>query len=218
MGASGIKKIGVVGIGLMGSGIAQVAATYGFDTIVTDTSDEVVKRGMSRIEDSLSKLVASHERSNGQRGMPSAQRDATLAHLTALPRLEYLNLYGTAVTDAGLEPLKGMKRLRKLYLWQTKVSYDPAMALQAGTPGLEVNLGWDHPGVVKVRLTKEMETAKKSAEEATAKAAEAQKQLEAANAEKAAADAKLQEVDKQLKALEPAAPAAEGAAAEKPAW
>jgi hypothetical protein len=147
----------------------------------------------------------------------STANDATLAHLAALPRLEYLNLYGTAVTDAGLEPLKGMKRLRKLYLWQTKVSYDPAMALQAGTPGLEVNLGWDHPGVVKVRLTKEMETAKKSAEEATAKAAEAQKQLEAANAEKAAADAKLQEIDKQLKALEPAAPPAESAAAEKPA-
>jgi len=138
--------------------------------------------------------------------------DAGLAHLSALPRLEYLNLYGTAVTDAGLEHLKPIKRLRKLYLWQTKVGYDPAMALQAATPGLEVNLGWDHPGVVKVRLTKELETAKKSVEESAAKAAELQKQLEAANAEKAAADARLQELDKQLKALEPAAaPAAEAA-------
>jgi 3-hydroxybutyryl-CoA dehydrogenase len=81
MGASGVKKIGVVGIGLMGSGIAQVAATYGFETVVTDTSDEVVKRGMSRIEDSLAKLVASHERSNGQRGMAAGQRDATLSKL-----------------------------------------------------------------------------------------------------------------------------------------
>ena len=150
--------------------------------------------------------------------------DAGLAHLSALPRLEYVNLYGTAITDAGLEPLKPITRLRKLYLWQTKVGYDPAMALQAATAGLEVNLGWDHPGVVKVRLTKDLETAKKSVEESTAKAAEAQKQLEAANAEKTAADAKLAEIDKQLKALEPApaaAPAAEAkpadAAAEKPA-
>jgi hypothetical protein len=131
-----------------------------------------------------------------------------------------LNLYGTSITDAGLESLKPIARLRKLYLWQTKVGYDPAMALQAAAPGREVNLGWDHPGVVKVRLTKELETAKKTAEESTAKAAEAQKQLEAANAEKAAADAKLAEIDKQLKALEPA-PAAEAkpadAAAEKPA-
>jgi mono/diheme cytochrome c family protein len=148
--------------------------------------------------------------------------DAGLAHLSALPRLEYLNLYGTGITDAGLEHLKPIKRLRKLYLWQTKVGYDPAMALQAAMPGIEVNLGWDHPGVVKVRLTKEMETAKKSAEEAVAKAAEAQKQLEAANAEKTAAEAKVAEIDKQLKALDPppaaapaeqaAAPAAEAAA------
>jgi len=150
--------------------------------------------------------------------------DAGLAHLAALPRLEYLNLYGTAITDAGLESLKPIARLRKLYLWQTKVGYDPAMALQAAAPGREVNLGWDHPGVVKVRLTKDLETAKKSVEESTAKAAEAQKQLEAANAEKTAADAKLAEIDKQLKALEPApaaAPAEEAkpadAAAEKPA-
>ncbi len=145
--------------------------------------------------------------------------DASLAHVAALPRLEYLNLYGTGVTDASLEHLKAAKRLRKLYLWQTKVGYDPALALQAGTPGLEVNLGWDHPGVVKARLTKELETAKKMAEEATAKAAEAQKQLEAANAEKAAADAKLQELDGQIKALEapPVAEATPAAAEATPA-
>ena len=147
--------------------------------------------------------------------------DAGLAHLSAVPRLEYLNLYGTAITDAGLEHLKPIMRLRKLFLWQTKVGYDPAMALQAATPGREVNLGWDHPGVVKVRLTKELETAKKTVEEATAKAAESQKQLEAATAEKAAADAKLAEIDVQLKALDaPAvapAPAADPAAAAPPA-
>lgn len=142
----------------------------------------------------------------------SSVDDASLAHVAALPRLEYLNLYGTGLTDAGLEHLKAAKRLRKLYLWQTKVGYDPAMAMQTAAPGLEVNLGWDHPGVVKVRLTKELETAKKTAEEATAKAAEAQKQLEAANAEKAAADTKLQEIDGQIKALE-APPVAEAAPA-----
>lgn len=141
----------------------------------------------------------------------SSVGDDALAHLAALPRLEYLNLYGTGVTDAGLEHLKSLKRLRKLYLWQTKVNYDPAMALQGATSGLEVNLGWDHPGVAKVRLTKELDAAKKSADEAAAKAAEAQKQLEAANADKTAADAKLQEIETQLKALEP--PTAEAAAA-----
>jgi 3-hydroxybutyryl-CoA dehydrogenase len=102
MGASGIKKIGVVGIGLMGSGIAQVSAAHGFDTVVTDTSDEVVKRGMARIEDSLSKLAASYERSKGQRGMAPEQKDSTLAKLRGTSNLKELldcDLIIEAVTE-----------------------------------------------------------------------------------------------------------------------
>jgi 3-hydroxybutyryl-CoA dehydrogenase len=102
MGASGIKKIGVVGIGLMGSGIAQVSAASGFDTVVTDTSDEVVKRGMARIADSLSKLAASYERSQGQRGMAPEQKDATLAKLRGTSNLQDLlgcDLIIEAVTE-----------------------------------------------------------------------------------------------------------------------
>jgi 3-hydroxybutyryl-CoA dehydrogenase len=74
----------------MGSGIAQVAATYGFDTVVTDTSEEVVKRGMARIEDSLSKLVASYERSQGQRGMSAEQKSAALQRLRGTSDLKQL--------------------------------------------------------------------------------------------------------------------------------
>jgi 3-hydroxybutyryl-CoA dehydrogenase len=102
MGASGVKKIGVVGIGLMGSGIAQVTATYGFETVVTDTADAVVKRGMTRIEESLSKLVASYERSKGQRGMGPEQRDAALAKLRGTADLKQLldcDLIIEAVTE-----------------------------------------------------------------------------------------------------------------------
>jgi 3-hydroxybutyryl-CoA dehydrogenase len=102
MGTSGIATIGVVGIGLMGSGIAQVAAASGFDTVVTDTSDEIVRRGMARIEDSLSRLVASYERSKGQRGMAPGQRDATMAKLRGTSNLQDLldrDLIIEAVTE-----------------------------------------------------------------------------------------------------------------------
>jgi 3-hydroxybutyryl-CoA dehydrogenase len=102
MAASGIQKIGVVGIGLMGSGIAQVAATYGLDTIVTDTSEEVVRQGMHRIEDSLAKLVASYERSQGQRGLAPAQKQATMARLRGTSDLKHLldcDLIIEAVTE-----------------------------------------------------------------------------------------------------------------------
>jgi 3-hydroxybutyryl-CoA dehydrogenase len=102
MGASGVQKIGVVGIGLMGSGIAQVSATCGFDTVVTDTSNEIVKRGMTRIEESLSRLVASYQRSKGQRGMAPEQKDATLAKLRGSSDLKQLltcDLVIEAVTE-----------------------------------------------------------------------------------------------------------------------
>jgi 3-hydroxybutyryl-CoA dehydrogenase len=102
MGTSGIATIGVIGIGLMGSGIAQVAAASGFDTVVTDTSDEIVRRGMARIEDSLSRLVASYERSKGQRGMAPGQRDATMAKLRGTSNLQDLldcDLIIEAVTE-----------------------------------------------------------------------------------------------------------------------
>jgi 3-hydroxybutyryl-CoA dehydrogenase len=92
----------VVGIGLMGSGIAQVAATHDFDTVVADTTAEVVARGMSRIEDSLSRLTASYERSNGQRGMPPAQKVSTLAKLRGTSDLKQLlacDLIIEAVTE-----------------------------------------------------------------------------------------------------------------------
>jgi hypothetical protein len=148
--------------------------------------------------------------------------DAGLAPLAGLASLQYLNVYGTPVTDAGLAHLKGLKNLRRLYLWQTKVSYDAAMAMEKDTPGLMVNLGYDHPMVMKVRLTKELEQVKKQSEEAKAEEAKAQQQLEAAKKNAEATNARLAEVEKQLKDAEAklnpeAAAAAEKAAAEKAA-
>ena len=69
MSESGIEKIGVVGIGVMGNGIAQVAAQSGFDTTVMDVSDEVLKRGMGIIEKSLDRLVKAYEKSGGEKGI-----------------------------------------------------------------------------------------------------------------------------------------------------
>jgi len=64
--ASNIRKVGVIGIGLMGSGIAQVAATRGFETVVVDVTSEILERGMGRIRDSLDRQVLSHEKSAGK--------------------------------------------------------------------------------------------------------------------------------------------------------
>ena len=52
-----IRKVGVLGCGLMGSGIAQVAATAGFDTVVKEVSDEFINKGFAGIEKSLSRFA-----------------------------------------------------------------------------------------------------------------------------------------------------------------
>ena len=52
-----IKKVGVLGCGLMGSGIAQTAATAGFETIVREVSDELCERGFGGIEKSLARFA-----------------------------------------------------------------------------------------------------------------------------------------------------------------
>ena len=52
-----IHKVGVVGCGLMGSGIAQVSAQAGFPTVVREVSSELVDKGLKGIEKNLSRLV-----------------------------------------------------------------------------------------------------------------------------------------------------------------
>jgi 3-hydroxybutyryl-CoA dehydrogenase len=52
-----IKKVGVLGCGLMGSGIAQTAATAGYETIVREVSDDLIGKGFAGIEKSLAKFA-----------------------------------------------------------------------------------------------------------------------------------------------------------------
>jgi 3-hydroxybutyryl-CoA dehydrogenase len=52
-----IGKVGVVGCGLMGSGIAQVSAQAGFQTVVREVNPELVEKGLKSIEKNLARLV-----------------------------------------------------------------------------------------------------------------------------------------------------------------
>src|SRR5690606_25088710 len=51
------KTIGVVGAGTMGNGIAQTAATTGFDVVMCDISDDFVQKGFSNISKSLDRFI-----------------------------------------------------------------------------------------------------------------------------------------------------------------
>ncbi len=90
-----IKKVGVLGCGLMGSGIAQVAAQAGYATVVREISDELNQRGLGGITKSLDKFVEKGK-------LAKNDRDATLARLTfttKVAELERCDVIIEAVTE-----------------------------------------------------------------------------------------------------------------------
>ena len=73
-----IKKVGVLGCGLMGSGIAQVCATAGFDVTVLEVEQKYLDKGFAGIEKSLGKFA---ERGPEKGGITPQQKDAIWARL-----------------------------------------------------------------------------------------------------------------------------------------
>lgn len=98
-----IGTVGVLGAGLMGSGIAEVCAKAGYRTIVREVSDELARKGVGRVESSLARAV--------ERGkLAAADRDAARGLLTATTRvgdLEGCDL----VIEAVVENLEAKKEL-----------------------------------------------------------------------------------------------------------
>jgi len=52
-----IKRVGVVGFGLMGSGIAQVCAQAGYDTVIREVGEALLEKGFGRVDSSLARVV-----------------------------------------------------------------------------------------------------------------------------------------------------------------
>jgi 3-hydroxybutyryl-CoA dehydrogenase len=78
-----IKNVGVIGCGLMGSGIVQVTAQAGYSVLFVEANDDLVKRGLSRLRDTLEGLVT--------RGKLEARvKDEALGRIAGTPRLEDL--------------------------------------------------------------------------------------------------------------------------------
>ena len=73
-----IKKVGVLGCGLMGSGIAQVCATAGFDVTVLEVEQKYLDKGFAGIEKSLAKFA---ERPVEKGGITPQQKDEIRARL-----------------------------------------------------------------------------------------------------------------------------------------
>src|SRR3989442_6751278 len=78
-----IKNVGLSGCGLMGSGSVQVAAQAGFNVLFVEANDELVKRGLERLRQTLEGLVAKGK-------LEAKAKDETLARIAGTTRLEDL--------------------------------------------------------------------------------------------------------------------------------
>lgn len=90
-----VSRVGVLGCGLMGSGIAQAAAAAGFQTVVRDVGEPILARGRAAIGKSLDKLVEKGKLEPGA-------REAALGRLsftTELGELQACDLVIEAVTE-----------------------------------------------------------------------------------------------------------------------
>ena len=90
MSESGLKTIGVIGIGVMGNGIAQVAAQSGFETVVMDVNEEVLEKGMANMSRSLDRLVKAYEKSGGEKGITEEAKQEVLDRLSTTSKLDDL--------------------------------------------------------------------------------------------------------------------------------
>ena len=78
-----IRKVGVLGCGLMGAGIAEVSLVSGFDVVVREVSEELLDSGRGKIERSLAKAV---ERDK----LDAKSRDAALARFSGTVEVDPL--------------------------------------------------------------------------------------------------------------------------------
>lgn len=83
MTVQGIEKVGVIGSGLMGNGIAEIVAKAGYPVVFCDVSQEIVERGFNSIKDRLEKAV-------GKGKMTQEEMDKALGQITCTANYEDL--------------------------------------------------------------------------------------------------------------------------------
>jgi 3-hydroxybutyryl-CoA dehydrogenase len=97
-----IRSVGMLGCGLMGSGIAQVAAAAGYKTVVREVDDAVLQRGLGRVRKFLDDGVA--------KGKVAAEaRDKTLENISGTTTLEAMRECDIVI-EAIVENLDEKKR------------------------------------------------------------------------------------------------------------
>ena len=121
-----IQRVGVLGCGLMGSGIAQVAATSGYPTVVAEVADDFLKKGIASLEKSLARFV--------EKGTLTAEkRSETLGRLKGTTKFEDL-----ATCDIVIEAItENLQIKRETYAALDKI-VKPAAIFASNTSSLVI--------------------------------------------------------------------------------
>jgi 3-hydroxybutyryl-CoA dehydrogenase len=142
-----IKRVGVFGCGLMGSGIVEVAAKCGYDVLVTEVSEEFLAGGMERIRRSLSKAVKRQKMTEEEREAVQGRIRETLNHGDFADR----DLVIEAITEnmeakkTLFEKLDGIVKAEAIFASNTSSLSVTEMAAVTGRPGQFLGLHFFNP-------------------------------------------------------------------------
>lgn len=120
-----IKKMGVIGAGTMGTGIAQVAATSGFDVVLHDVGEEFLGQSLKSMDKSLSKLI--------EKGKVEEQKDKILSRIKTTTSLEDLKEVDFVV-EAVFEDFD----VKKDVLQELDRLLDPSVILTTNTSSISI--------------------------------------------------------------------------------
>jgi len=120
-----VKKIGVVGAGTMGTGIAQVAAASGFEVVLNDTDEEFLQRSMKAVDKSLTKL--------SEKGKIEEDKDKIFSRIKTSTQLADIGEVDFVV-EAVFEDFEVKKKL----LLELDKLLDPAVIITSNTSSISI--------------------------------------------------------------------------------
>lgn len=121
-----IKTVGVVGCGLMGSGIVELVAKNGYNVVVREINDDFLRKGLDRLQGSMARAV--------ERGkLAAADRDATWARIKGTT-----NMADLAGVDLAIEAAIENLELKKSIFKELDAITRPEVILASNTSSLAV--------------------------------------------------------------------------------
>ncbi len=121
-----ITKVGVVGLGTMGAGIAEVFARSGYDVIGVEATEDAVQRGQEHIEHSVGRAL-----SRGK--LTEAERDVMMARISLTSAMERL-----ADRDLVIEAVTEQLEIKRAIFARLDTIVDPSAILATNTSSLSV--------------------------------------------------------------------------------